>query len=352
MRRSTMELPPTIEKWTKEDVHQWLMTVVKVQETYADKFCEEDVSGDSFVFFEKKDILDLGINHGPAVKIKFYLESLKEGQHESQFPPYVKNWTKEEVNQWLLQHVNIYSKYAERLQEEDVSGDCLVCFKKQDFLELDLKNGPAVKILAELHQLRNKPEPTLQPILHTTTDQKEFPKPTQPELGLAQALAIKQPNFYYKTESKTDKMVKKESEKAQLPFQKVSEKEGIQQPKPQDLGARRKGAIVTTDISKITVEIQKILANLYEADLKDFQFYLQEYGAPEHEHIPRGKLEGKDIIDTTTLMTDHYGSKEALQVTIDILKEINQRELAHQLEKNMGKTTNANMYSIWEVALI
>uniref|UniRef100_A0A8D0CQ32 SAM domain-containing protein n=1 Tax=Sander lucioperca TaxID=283035 RepID=A0A8D0CQ32_SANLU len=116
----------------------------------------------------------MGIKHGPAVKITSYLESLKKGsQHESQFPAYVKNWTKEQVTQWLLQHVKVYSKYAERLEEEDVSGDCLVCFKKQDFLDLEVKNGPAVKILAELHHLNEKPEPTLQPIVHTSTDQTE-----------------------------------------------------------------------------------------------------------------------------------------------------------------------------------
>ncbi|KAM6938616.1 uncharacterized protein PEZ65_004859 [Lycodopsis pacificus] len=242
-----MELLPSIEKWTKEDVHLWLMTVVKVHETYADRFCEEEVSGDVLVVFEKKNILHLGINHGPAVKIASYLESLKEGsQHESQFPPYVKNWTKEQVNQWLLQHVKVDSKYAERLQEEDVSGDCLVCFKNQDLEDLDLKYGPAVKIMSELRQLYKKPEPTLQPILHTSTDQKESPKPTQPELGVAQAIAINQPDSYFKTESKTDRMVQNESEKVQLPFQKLSEKEGIKQPKPHDLGARRKGAIVVS----------------------------------------------------------------------------------------------------------
>ncbi|KAM6938512.1 sterile alpha motif domain-containing protein 9 [Lycodopsis pacificus] len=41
-------------------------------------------------------------------------------------------------------------------------------------------------------------------------------------------------------------------------------------------------------------------------------------------------------MDTATLMTDHYGSKEALQVTIDILEVIDQRRLARQLEKNTG----------------
>uniref|UniRef100_G3NFK1 SAM domain-containing protein n=1 Tax=Gasterosteus aculeatus TaxID=69293 RepID=G3NFK1_GASAC len=120
-------------------------------------------------------------------------------QHQSQIPAYVRNWTKEQVNQWLLQHVKLYSKYAERLQEEGVSGDCLVCFKKQDFLDLGLKSGPAVKILAELSKLDKKPEPAMQPIPHTSTEQKESPK----------HMAITQPDSYCKTESQTDKMVEK-----------------------------------------------------------------------------------------------------------------------------------------------
>ncbi|XP_056271073.1 sterile alpha motif domain-containing protein 9-like, partial [Pseudoliparis swirei] len=334
LRRSTMELPTSVEKWTKEDVRLWLMTVVKVHDTYANFFFEEEVSGDMLVCFEKKDILDLGIHHGPAVKITSYLESLKEGsEYESQFPAYVKNWTKEQVNQWLQQHLGVYSKYAERLQEEDVSGDCLVCFKKQDLLDLALKNGPAVKILAKLRQLNMKPEPTLQPVLHNSTDPRESPKPTQPELVLSQDIAIKQPDSCNEIESKTDKILVKESEKVQLPFQKVSEKEGIHQ--PQDLGARRKGAIMTTVPPKSTVEIQKILDDLLKDDFKMFKFCLKVYTQSKHNPIPQGKLQHSDTMDTATLMTNNYGCKEALQVTKAVLKEINQQELARQMEKNM-----------------
>lgn len=253
MRRSTTNPPPLIEKWAEEDVHRWLMTEVKVHETCADRFSEEEVSGDSLVDFEKTDILDLGIKHGPAVKITSYLESLKKGSKwESQFPSYVENWTKEQVNQWLLQHVNLYSKYAERLQEEDVSGDCLVCFKKQDLLDLEVKSGPAVKILAELRKLNDETEPTLQPKLHTNTDQKEAPDPIQSELSLAQAKATKQPEpsstVINKTESKKYEIVGNESGKAQQPFRTASEKEEIQQPKPQNMGARRKETVVVKSL--------------------------------------------------------------------------------------------------------
>ncbi|XP_062280762.1 sterile alpha motif domain-containing protein 9 [Scomber scombrus] len=331
MKRSTTKPTPEFEKWTKEDVHQWLMTQVKVHEPCADKLIEEEVSGDTLFHFEKTDILELGIKHGPAVKITSYLERLKEGsQHASQFPAYVENWTKEQVNQWLLQHVKIYNKYAERLQEEDVSGDCLVCFKKQDLLDLDVKSGPAVKILGELRLLNEKPEPTLQPIPHTSTDQQATPKPTQPEESRAKAITTQQP----------DEMVGKMSENIHLPFKRTSEKEEIQQTKAKVLVSKRKETVTTAtlpDIPKITVEIQKTLDNLLKEDLKRFHFSLLQYTNSKRKAVPKGKLEGKDTMDTAKLLTEHYGSNEALQVTLDVLKEICQCDLACHLEKNMGQ---------------
>ncbi|KAL7396588.1 hypothetical protein ABVT39_008296 [Epinephelus coioides] len=338
---TTAKPPCSIENWTEEDVHHWLITEVKVHQKDADRFVKDEVSGSSLDVFEKTDILDLGIKHGPAVKITSYLRNLKKGSHhESQFPAYVENWTKEQVAQWLLQHVRIYNKYAVRFQEEDVSGDCLVCFTKQDLLDLEVKSGPAVRILAELRQLKNKPEPTLQPILHTSTDQTEAPNLTQPKLSLAQATASEQPESRDNIESKTDNMVENEKEKTQQPSKKASEKEEIQQPRPRDLGARRKELSKTTvlqDASKIKLEIQKTLANLSKHDLKHFHFCLQEYSKSKHTPIPRCKLEKIDTMDTATLIIGNFGSKDALRVTKDVLKEINQLQLICDLEKNMGQ---------------
>uniref|UniRef100_UPI0037E754D0 uncharacterized protein n=1 Tax=Semicossyphus pulcher TaxID=241346 RepID=UPI0037E754D0 len=342
MRRSTTQPAAQIEKWTEEDVHRWLTTEVKVHESCADRFVEEEVSGDSLVAFTKTDILDLGIKHGPAVKIISYLKSLKDGSQRDQFPAYVEHWTKEQVNQWLLQHVTVYSKYAERLQEEDVSGDYLVCFKKQDFLDLEVKSGPAVKILAKLSKLTNNPEPTLQPIAHTSTEPKEAPNTNQPEVRLAQTVATNQPQPCNTTESETGRMVGNESGKVQQPLKKDSEEE-TQHPKPQNSGARRKENNETPalrGVSKITMEIQKTLDDLLKEDFKRFHFYLKQYTKSKYEPIPQSKLEGRDTMDTAKLMTDHYESKEALRVTLEILREIGQSELALQLENNVGKKTN------------
>uniref|UniRef100_A0A3Q3EN44 SAM domain-containing protein n=1 Tax=Labrus bergylta TaxID=56723 RepID=A0A3Q3EN44_9LABR len=218
------------------------MTEVKVHKTCADRFVEEEVSGDSLVAFKKTDILDLGIKHGPAVKIISYLESLRDGLQRDQFPAYVENWTKEQVHQWLLQHVNAYSKYAIRLQEEDVSGDCLVCFKKQDLLDLEVKSGPAVKILSNLRQLSKDQEPTLQPIPHN--EQKEAPNPIQPEVSVAQTVASDPAEPFNTTEVQADKMLGKKSGKAQQQFKKASEEKKSDEPKPQNFKARRKETMV------------------------------------------------------------------------------------------------------------
>ncbi|XP_044054922.1 uncharacterized protein LOC122877435 [Siniperca chuatsi] len=291
MSEPTTEPPPGIETWTKEDVRHWLMTEVKVHETCADRFCDEEVSGDSLVNFEKKDILDLGIKHGPAVKIASYLERLKEGsQHESQFPAHVENRTKEEVTQWLLQHVKVHSKYAERLQEEDVSGDCLVCFRKQDFLDLEVKSGPAVKILKELGRLNNTESP-LRPIFHS--------------IRWSLRAKNRQEN------KKTNAPLEKTPGKGQLPMSQTKKKEA-DNPAPL---------------------IKNTLDRLRKADLKSFCFELENYANP----VPRSKLEDKDTMDISTLVTDHYGCEEALCITRNILQKINQNKLASQLINHAGE---------------
>lgn len=59
--------------------------------------------------------------------------------------------------------------------------------------------------------------------------------------------------------------------------------------------------------------------------------------------IPRSKLEEKDTADIATLVTDHYGCKEALGVTRDVLNKINQRELVSELDTYMGKKKKVSL---------
>uniref|UniRef100_A0A8C2BYW7 SAM domain-containing protein n=1 Tax=Cyprinus carpio TaxID=7962 RepID=A0A8C2BYW7_CYPCA len=77
-RTADMETQLTkIDDWTKEDVHQWLINVVKIPQNYADILYNEDVSGACLLSFDKKDLIDLGWKHGPAVQVFKKVSELK-----------------------------------------------------------------------------------------------------------------------------------------------------------------------------------------------------------------------------------------------------------------------------------
>ena len=181
MDNAVTELEPEIEKWTKEEVCQWLTTRVKVSPTVAHRFFEGEVLGEYITHFEKGDILDLTKEHGTAVKVTAHLELLKQGRtFQSPFPEYVERWSREQVYQWITEYAQIDGKHADQLLEGHVSGDCLVCFQKQDFLDLKVPTGPAVKILAMLRGLKNNPEPVLNAVVNTSTSQEEAATSSQP----------------------------------------------------------------------------------------------------------------------------------------------------------------------------
>ncbi|XP_058639032.1 sterile alpha motif domain-containing protein 9-like [Onychostoma macrolepis] len=54
--------------WTKDYVYEWLIKK-KVPEQYAKILYSEDVYGASLIHFDKQDLLDIGLKHGPAVHI-------------------------------------------------------------------------------------------------------------------------------------------------------------------------------------------------------------------------------------------------------------------------------------------
>uniref|UniRef100_A0A3Q1AJA7 Pyrin domain-containing protein n=1 Tax=Amphiprion ocellaris TaxID=80972 RepID=A0A3Q1AJA7_AMPOC len=75
-------------------------------------------------------------------------------------------------------------------------------------------------------------------------------------------------------------------------------------------------------------------------ELKEFHFKL-ENTTSKQKRIPRGKLERNDSMDTARLLTAHYGHMEALQVTIQTLRNINQNNLALELERDTVLLTMA-----------
>lgn len=69
-------------------------------------------------------------------------------------PENIEDWTKEHVCHWLLSDLKVPQEYADRLYNEDVSGASLVCFQKNDLLDLGVKQGPAVQIVSNVRRLK------------------------------------------------------------------------------------------------------------------------------------------------------------------------------------------------------
>ncbi|CAJ1072940.1 sterile alpha motif domain-containing protein 9-like [Xyrichtys novacula] len=132
-------------------------------------------------------------------------------------------------------------------------------------------------------------------------------------------------------------MVTDESERVQ--HQSKKDLEETRLPEVPNLETQRREAVVTpgpSDEPNMTVVILNTLENLRKEDFKKFCFTLKDYKGSKYKPIPQSKLENSDPMDVAKLITDYYTSNEAPQVTINILKDIGQRDLSHQLEKNIG----------------
>ncbi|KAI2644149.1 Caspase b [Labeo rohita] len=79
------------------------------------------------------------------------------------------------------------------------------------------------------------------------------------------------------------------------------------------------------------------MKELVEAELKAFKWHLMN---PSYKHIPRSELEKADIFDTVDKMIACFGPEEAVKVTVDILRKMNQNELAKQLENKHKQETD------------
>ncbi|XP_034149517.1 sterile alpha motif domain-containing protein 9 [Esox lucius] len=309
-----------MRKWTKEEVHNWLTTQVNINQIYADKLLEEEVSGEYLEDFQKDDLLDLKIKHGPAVKIISMVENLRSGsQPKSVFPTYINKWTKEQVRQWLKQ-VNANHKAAELLLEEEVSGDCLFFFKKEDLVNLKIKHGASVNIITLLKNLNNQPEPVLHPASSIKVDQGQPP--------LKQHLCPPQ------TVSKTSQPNKWELTGTAVPPK-------IEEPTqhPSALGDNILPSKILSMPSSLTL-LQNTLDDLQQKEFKRFKSCLKDSKVKTYKPIAQSHLEDhKCRTDIADLMIKHYGKEDALNVTLEILGRLQENALASRLRSDMGLQT-------------
>ncbi|XP_068094566.1 sterile alpha motif domain-containing protein 9-like [Hyperolius riggenbachi] len=83
-----MNLPSEVEDWTKDHVKLWITEKLKLDSSVGDILCNQHVTGEVLNILTKKDFLEMGIKHGPAIlimnKLKEQAQQSKPGGKETQ----------------------------------------------------------------------------------------------------------------------------------------------------------------------------------------------------------------------------------------------------------------------------
>ncbi|XP_030636652.1 NACHT, LRR and PYD domains-containing protein 12-like [Chanos chanos] len=95
---------------------------------------------------------------------------------------------------------------------------------------------------------------------------------------------------------------------------------------------------------------QLLLTTLDELDkdkLKRFQWYLTRENALEgFSHIPKAQLENADVQDTVDKMVETYQERDAVEITLLILRKMEQNNLAGKLESKLREVYSSLDHSI------
>ncbi|ROL51219.1 NACHT, LRR and PYD domains-containing protein 6 [Anabarilius grahami] len=77
--------------------------------------------------------------------------------------------------------------------------------------------------------------------------------------------------------------------------------------------------------------LKKSLDELEEAELKKFRWHLRN----DNENISKSDMENADRLKTVDKMVECFGPEEAVKITVEILRKMNQNNLAEQLENKL-----------------
>ncbi|XP_051743051.1 NACHT, LRR and PYD domains-containing protein 12-like isoform X2 [Ctenopharyngodon idella] len=84
--------------------------------------------------------------------------------------------------------------------------------------------------------------------------------------------------------------------------------------------------------------LEKSLNEVEEAELKKFQWHLRN----DHERISKSDMENADRLKTVDKMVECFGPEEAVKITVEILRKMNQNDLAKQLENKHKQGSSAD----------
>ncbi|CAM4568143.1 unnamed protein product [Lepidochelys olivacea] len=88
------------------------------------------------------------------------------------------------------------------------------------------------------------------------------------------------------------------------------------------------------------------LNDLTDRELKTFKFHLKTMPVKKpYENIPWGTLENTDRIDLTNLLVSYYQEDYAVDVTVEVLKTINKRDLEQRLTNTRKAAPAENIQS-------
>uniref|UniRef100_G3T690 Pyrin n=1 Tax=Loxodonta africana TaxID=9785 RepID=G3T690_LOXAF len=80
------------------------------------------------------------------------------------------------------------------------------------------------------------------------------------------------------------------------------------------------------------------LEELVPYDFEKFKFKLQNTSLEkEHPHVPQGLLQKARPVKLATLLVNRYGEKDAVRLTLQVLRGINQHLLAEELHKALAR---------------
>lgn len=80
--------------------------------------------------------------------------------------------------------------------------------------------------------------------------------------------------------------------------------------------------------------LHDILEELTKDELKKFKFKLKNFKLKrDYDNIPMGKLEEASSVDMTQILLSYYGEDYGVEVTMNVLKSMNRRDLAQKLSE-------------------
>ncbi|XP_055763815.1 uncharacterized protein LOC129840029 isoform X4 [Salvelinus fontinalis] len=97
---------------------------------------------------------------------------------------------------------------------------------------------------------------------------------------------------------------------------------------PKSLDIRRSSMLEVLDLLLATLE------ELTEEQLETFQSHLTTSQLPGFPPIPESQLENTDRQDTVDQMVQRYDHEGAVEITVEILREMNQHDLAKKLQRD------------------